>query len=222
MVIQVWDAGATPIVVLTKRDLLADTSEAEAIACGAAPGVEVFVISSETGEGLDAVRDAVAGFTVAFVGESGAGKSTLVNALAGDEVAAIGAVRAGDHKGRHTTTARELHVLPGDVRLVDTPGIREMGLWADVETVDEVFDDIGALAEQCRFRDCGHEAEPGCAVRAALGSGQLPAARFGSWDALRREAAATELRADPHARHQAERRFGKIAREAQRMKRPDA
>jgi ribosome biogenesis GTPase len=163
----------------------------------------------------------VAGLTVAFVGESGAGKSTLVNALAGVDLAATGAVRGADNKGRHTTTARELHVLPDDVRLIDTPGIREMGLWTDVETVDDVFDDIVVLAEQCRFRDCGHDAEPGCAVRAALEQGRLPAERFESWEALRREAAAAELRADPYARHQAARRFGKIAREAQRMKRPD-
>jgi ribosome biogenesis GTPase len=107
------------------------------------------------------------------------------------------------------------------VRLIDTPGMREMGLWTDVDTVDEVFDDIGELAEQCRFGDCQHEAEPGCAVRAALRTGRLSADRFESWEVLRREAAAAELRADPHARHQAERRFGKVAREAQRMKRPD-
>jgi ribosome biogenesis GTPase / thiamine phosphate phosphatase len=221
MVVQVWDAGATPLVVLTKTDLFADTTEAEDIAAAAAPGVEVLVISSETGEGLDAVRDAVTGRTVAFVGESGAGKSTLVNALAGEDLAVTRPVRGADHKGRHTTTARELHVLPDDVRLIDTPGIREMGLWTDVETVDEVFDDIGVLAERCQFRDCGHETEPGCAVRAALDAGQLPAERFESWESLRREAAAAELRADPYARHQAERRFGKISREAQRMKRPD-
>jgi ribosome biogenesis GTPase len=221
MVVQVWDAGAIPMVVLTKTDLFADSTEAEQIAAAAAPGVDVIVISSETGEGIDTVRAAVAGRSVAFVGESGAGKSTLVNALAGDEIAATGAVRGRDNKGRHTTTARELHVLPGDVRLIDTPGMREMGLWTDVDTVDEVFDDIGELAEQCRFRDCQHEAEPGCAVRAALRTGRLSADRFESWEVLRREAAAAELRADPHARHQAERRFGKVAREAQRMKRPD-
>jgi ribosome biogenesis GTPase len=220
-VIQIWDAGATPLVVLTKTDLLTDTTEAEEIAATAAPGVDVLVVSCETGEGLDSVRDAVVGRTVAFVGESGAGKSTLVNALAGRAIALTGAVRGGDHKGRHTTTARELHVLPDDVRLIDTPGIREMGLWADVDTVDEVFDDISELAEQCRFRDCGHDAEPGCAVRAALEAGRLPLERFESWEALRREAAAAELRADPYARHQAGRQWGKIAREAQRMKRPD-
>jgi ribosome biogenesis GTPase len=218
LVIQVWDAGATPLVVLTKTDLLTDTTEAEEIAAAAAPGVDVLVISSETGEGIDTVRDAVAGLTVAFVGESGAGKSTLVNALAGDEIAATGAVRGGDNKGRHTTTARELHVLPGDVRLIDTPGIREMGLWTDVDTVDEVFDDIGDLAGGCRFRDCGHGGEPGCAVRAALESGRLPAERFERWESLRREAAAAELRADPYARHRAERQFAKLAREALRMK----
>ena len=219
-VIQIWDAGATPMVVLTKSDLVTDATEAEEMATTAAPGVDVLVVSCETDEGLDAVREAVVGRTVAFVGESGAGKSTLVNALAGGPVALTGAVRGGDHKGRHTTTARELHVLPDDIRLIDTPGIREMGLWTDVDTVDGVFDDIGELAEQCRFRDCGHDAEPGCAVLAALETGRLPAERFESWDALRREAAAAELRADPYAHHRAARQWGKIAREAQRMKRP--
>jgi ribosome biogenesis GTPase / thiamine phosphate phosphatase len=221
MVIQVWDAGAIPIVVLTKTDLLADSADAEQIAAAAAPGVDVIVISSETGEGIDVVRAAVAGRSVAFVGESGAGKSTLVNALAGDDIAATGAVRGHDNKGRHTTTARELHVLSGDVQLIDTPGMREMGLWTDVDTVDDVFDDIGELAEQCRFRDCQHASEPGCAVRVALRTGRLSADRFESWEVLRREAAAAERRADPRARHQAERRFGKVAREAQRLKRPD-
>ena len=197
MVVQVWDAGAIPMVVLTKTDLFADSAEAEQIAAAAAPGVDVIVISSETGEGIDMVRATVAGRSVAFVGESGAGKSTLVNTLAGDDIAATGAVRGRDNKGRHTTTARELHVLPGDVRLIDTPGMREMGLWTDVDTVDEVFDDIGELAEQCRFRDCQHETEPGCAVRAALRTGRLSTDRFESWEVLRREAAAAELRADP-------------------------
>ena len=221
MVIQVWDAGATPLIVLTKTDLLTDTADAEAIAASAAPGVDVLVISASTGEGIDAVRAAVAGRTVAFVGESGAGKSTLVNTLARSEIALTGAVRDGDAKGRHTTTARELHVLEGDVQLVDTPGIREMGLWTDVNTVDEVFDDVADLAELCKFRDCTHSNEPGCAVQEAVARGDLPAERLDDWEALRREAASAERRADPHARHQAERKFGKITREAQKMKRPN-
>lgn len=221
MVIQVWDAGATPLIVLTKTDLMDDTTDAEAIAAGAAPGVDVLVISASTGEGIDDVRAAVGGRTVAFVGESGAGKSTLVNTLARSEIAETGEVREGDAKGRHTTTARELHVLEGDVQLVDTPGIREMGLWTDVNTVDEVFDDVSELAELCKFRDCSHTNEPGCAVQEAVARGELPAERIEDWEALRREAASAELRADPHARHLAEKKFGKIAREAQRLKRPN-
>ena len=221
MVIQVWDAGATPLIVLTKTDLMDDTTDAEAIAASAAPGVDVLVISASTGEGIDAVRAMVADRTVAFVGESGAGKSTLVNTLARSEIALTGAVREGDAKGRHTTTSRELHVLEGDVQLVDTPGIREMGLWTDVNTVDEVFDDVSELAELCKFRDCSHTNEPGCAVQAAVARGELPAERLDDWEALRREAASAELRANPHARHQAEKQFGKIAREAQKLKRPN-
>ena len=220
MVVQVWDSDATPIIVLTKADLLANTRDAEEIAAGVAGGAEVFVVSVTEDRGLDEIRAAVADRTVAFIGESGAGKSTLVNALAGREIALTGAVREHDAKGRHTTTARELHVLAGNVRLIDTPGMREMGLWTDVETVDEVFDDIVELSELCKFRDCTHDNEPGCAVRAAVEDGRLPLDHLESWQSLRKEAAGAELRADPYARHQAERRFGKITREAQRLKRP--
>lgn len=221
MVVQVWDSGATPIIVLTKSDLLPNTREAETIAAGVAGGAEVFVVSVTEDYRLDEIRAAVADRTVAFIGESGAGKSTLVNRLAGREVALTGAVREHDAKGRHTTTARELHVLAGNVRLIDTPGMREMGLWTDVETVDEVFDDIVELAEACKFRDCAHSNEPGCAVRAAVEDGRLPIAHLGSWQALRKEAEGAELRADPYARHQAERQFGKIARDAQKLNRPN-
>jgi ribosome biogenesis GTPase / thiamine phosphate phosphatase len=130
----------------------------------------------------------VADRTVVVVGESGVGKSTLVNALVGDEVAAVGDVRAGDRKGRHTTTARQLHVLPGGGRLIDTPGVRAIGLWIDPEAVAETFSDIDDLAAGCRFSDCGHDTEPGCAVTAAVTAGDLDAARVTSWRQLRAEA----------------------------------
>jgi ribosome biogenesis GTPase len=218
-VTQAWDAGAVPLVVLTKADLVPSTMEAEAVAASAAPGADVLVVSATTSAGLDALRSHVAARTVAFVGESGAGKSTLVNRLAGREVAATGTVRDADRKGRHTTTARQLHVLADDIRLIDTPGMRAVGLWTDVDTVDEAFSDLAELADGCRFRDCVHATEPGCAVRAAVEAGDLAAERLARWEQYRREAMAAELRADPAARHRFERRFGKIAREAQRMKR---
>ena len=220
-VVQVYDAGALPMVVLTKADVVDDPDEALAVVERASPGVDVLVCSVRTDPELRALRELVTDRTVAFVGESGAGKSTLVNALAGREIAATSAVRKGDAKGRHTTTSRELHVLPRHCCLVDTPGLREIGLFTDVDTVDDVFDDVADLDQGCRFNDCSHTNEPGCAVLAAIEAGTLDRERYESWQDLRKEAEGAELRADPVARHQAEKRFGRMAREAQRMKRGD-
>jgi ribosome biogenesis GTPase len=214
------DAGAAPVVVLSKLDLLERTADAVRAATQAAAGVDVFCVSAWAGLGIEELRTRLSGNTVAFVGESGSGKSALVNVFAGHEVAATGEVRAGDHKGRHTTTARQLHLVGGRCCLIDTPGLREVGLWTDTDTVDVVFDDIAVLAAGCRFGNCGHSSEPDCAVRAAVEEGALSAERLASWERLRREAAAAELRADPHARHQADRQFGLMVRQAKRAKRP--
>ena len=184
------------------------------------PLLDVVPVSSVTGAGLDALRGHVGGRTLALVGESGAGKSTLVNALVGGEVAAVSTVRATDHRGRHTTTSRELHPLPGGGVLLDTPGLREVGLWTDEATVDSVFPEIEEHAADCRFRDCTHEAEPGCAVRAAVARGEISAERFAAWEALRHEAAAAALRADEHARRAAERRFGRAVKNYKRITDP--
>lgn len=217
-----WDAGAVPLVVCTKGDLAGPEALAEATeaAEAAAPGTTVLAVSALDGDGLDELRTELADRTAVFVGESGAGKSTLLNALAGDDLAATGGVRAGDSKGRHTTTARQLHVLDG-FRVIDTPGVREVGLWAGVDAVDATFDDVVELADGCRFGDCAHDGEPGCAVAAAAEEGRLPAARLDSWRRLRKEAAAAELRADPVATRRAGKRFGRLVREAQRMKNRD-
>lgn len=214
-----WDAGAVPLVVCTKDDLAEPEALAEATeaAEAAAPGTSVLVVSALDGDGLDELRSELADRTAVFVGESGAGKSTLLNALAGVDLAATGGVRAGDAKGRHTTTARQLHVLDG-FRVIDTPGVREVGLWAGVDAVDATFDDVVGLAADCRFGDCAHDGEPGCAVAAAVDGGRLPAARLDSWRRLRHEAASAELRADPVAARRAAKRFGRMVREAQRMK----
>ena len=152
-----------------------------------------------------------------LLGESGAGKSTLVNALVGTDVAATAEVRAGDAKGRHTTTTRQLHPLPGGGVLLDSPGIRAVGLWVDPEAVDAVFPDIEALAEGCRFRDCAHGDEPGCAVLAAVEEGELAPERFEQWRSLRREAEHAAETAQE--RNRKGRQFGRMAREAQRLKR---
>jgi ribosome biogenesis GTPase / thiamine phosphate phosphatase len=141
-----------------------------------------------------------------------------VNVLLGEAAEVVGPVRRGDAKGRHTTTARQLHVVPGGGTIIDTPGIRAVGLWADAEAVASTFDDIDELALDCRFADCGHATEPGCAVLAAVEEGRLALERLESWRALEREAAATERRADPVA----QRRYGKasarIVKDAQRRK----
>lgn len=194
------DAGASPLVVCTKADLDDHDSLAAAVnaAEAAAPGTTVLAVSVITGAGLDDLRAELVGRTAVLVGESGAGKSTLLNSMGGDMLAATGETRASDGKGRHTTTARQLYVLDG-FRVIDTPGVREVGLWAGVDAVDTAFDEIIDLGAECRFADCGHGSEPDCAVTAAVANGTLPAARLESWQRLRREAASTERRADPGA-----------------------
>ena len=213
-----FDAGAVPLVILTKTDLVEDTTSAENIAVASAPGSDVVCVSSLTGSGIDQLRSSLGGTTAVFVGESGAGKSALLNALAGHEVAGTGHVRHGDHKGRHTTTARQLHSLPGGCCVIDTPGLREVGVWTDTDTVDRSFADVAELAHGCRFRDCTHRSEPGCAVGQAVEDGILSAERLENWQQLHREAASAELRADIHAHRQAARRFGKLVRQAKKTK----
>ncbi len=195
-----WESGALPVVVLTKAELCDDVEAAVAAARAAAPGGDVVALSSVTGENLAAL-DAILrpGRTAVLLGPSGAGKSTLVNRLLGDERLATRAVRA-DGKGRHTTTHRELFRLAGGALLVDTPGMRELALWDADAGLDGAFADVLALADGCRFRDCAHDGEPGCAVRAAVADGRLDAARVAHWHALRRELAWLERQQDDHAR----------------------
>jgi ribosome biogenesis GTPase len=213
-----WDAGATPVVVLTKADLADDPEAlAEEVRDGN-PGVDVVVTSTVDRTGLDAVTAIARDRTIVLLGESGAGKSTLTNALIGDDVMAIGAVRAGDSKGRHTTTTRELHLLPGGGVLIDTPGIRGVGLWVDADAVAATFDDVESFADGCRFRDCAHEGEPGCAIAAAVEAGTLPRERWEAWLALRKEAESSARRADEHERRAYERRFGRAAKDAVKRK----
>jgi ribosome biogenesis GTPase / thiamine phosphate phosphatase len=213
-----WDAGAVPTVVLAKADLVDDAAAIAEEVAAAHPGLDVVTASVLDDHGIDAVRALAAGRTVVLVGESGAGKSSLTNALLGDEVMAVREVRAGDAKGRHTTTTREAHPLPGGGVLIDTPGIRAVGLAADPDAVAATYADIDDLASGCRFSDCGHAGEPGCAVAAAVEDGRLAPERLEGWRALEREAAAAELRAAPHLLRARNRRFGRIAREAQRRK----
>jgi ribosome biogenesis GTPase len=214
-----WDSGALPVLVLTKADLHPEPSLARLDALGAAPGFAAFLVCATRGEGLEPLRAFLgAGQTVAMVGSSGAGKSTLVNALCGAEVMRTGAVRESDHKGQHTTTHRQLVALPTGGLLIDNPGIREVQLWAGDEALEATFDDLQGFAAGCRFGDCRHHEEPGCAVLAAVADGTLDPARLESYRSLQRELQHLERRRDVAAARRAERSFGKMAREAQALK----
>ncbi|MFI6708237.1 ribosome small subunit-dependent GTPase A [Nonomuraea sp. NPDC050478] len=213
-----WESGGTPVVLVTKSDLfgpglgdlLDDVRQA-------APGVDVHAVSSIRGEGVELVRDYLDGSRTAVVlGPSGAGKSTLVNALAGGEVMETQRVRAADGRGRHTTVHRELIPLPGGGLVIDTPGIRRVGLYDMNEGVERVFSDLEALAAECRFHDCGHETEPGCAVLAALESGELPERRLESWRKLQREAAWMASRTDARLRKDLQSKWKSIHKEMRR------
>jgi ribosome biogenesis GTPase len=195
-----WSSGATPVVVLTKADLCDDVPAVVEEVAEDALGVEVLAVSSVTGEGLDGVRALLGpGRTAAMVGPSGVGKSSLANALLGRAVVEIQDIR-DDGKGRHTTTARELHVLPGGGLLIDTPGMRELGLYDDADGVAAAYADVTELAAGCRYRDCAHRFEPGCAVAAAIDEGRLDPARFTAWRKLQAEAHRQLLRVDARAR----------------------
>ncbi|MFJ8648421.1 ribosome small subunit-dependent GTPase A [Streptomyces sp. NPDC093546] len=185
-----WESGAQPLVVLTKADLVPDPVGLSYLVQDvetAAPGVQVLPVSSATGEGVDVLAAVVAGGTSVLLGVSGAGKSTLANALLGEDAMAVQAIRDVDGKGRHTTTTRNLLLLPGGGVLIDTPGLRGVGMWDAGTGVGHVFSEIEKLAEECRFHDCAHQAEPGCAVLAAIEDGTLPERRLDSYRKLLRE-----------------------------------
>jgi len=185
------DAGADALLVLTKRDLVRDEEEMRQTLQEIAenhPGLDCVVSSSVTGLGVAELRSRLRGSTSVLLGESGAGKSRLVNALLGHAAAVVGAVRSSDAKGRHTTTNRQLHLLPDGGVIIDSPGIREVGLAGDEESVAAAFADIDELAEECHFTDCGHAGEPGCAIALAIEAGELSRARVDAFLALRQEA----------------------------------
>jgi ribosome biogenesis GTPase len=208
-----WTGGATPVIVLNKADVAADAGGLRVAAEAVAPGVEVRTISALTGDGVAPLADdhLHPGRTAVVLGSSGVGKSTLVNALLGYERQRTGAVRGDDSRGRHTTTHRELVRLPVGALLIDTPGIRSLGVAGAADGLDTTFADIADLAEGCRFRDCRHDGEPGCAVRAALDDGTLDAARFASHRKLEREAAHVARQSDPFARAAERRRWKAIS-----------
>ncbi|MFP3987213.1 ribosome small subunit-dependent GTPase A [Streptomyces sp. E11-3] len=205
-----WESGAQPLVVLTKADLVPDPATLGHLVSDVettAPGVQVLAVSAETGVGTDVLAAVVAGGTSVLLGQSGAGKSTLANALLGQDVMDVQAIRDVDGKGRHTTTTRNLLALPGGGVLIDTPGLRGVGLWDAESGVGQVFAEIEELARSCRFHDCAHVAEPGCAVLSALVDGMLPERRLDSYRKLLRENQRIAAKTDVRLRHEIRREW---------------
>jgi ribosome biogenesis GTPase len=203
--------------VLTKADLCSDVSAALAEVETVALGVPVHVVSNVTGEGLEELRPYFDGdSTVAALGSSGVGKSSLINRLAGSELQEVRAVRS-DGRGRHTTTRRELIPVPGGGFFLDTPGMRELQLWESAEGIDEAFDDVTSLAARCRFSDCAHRTEPGCAVLEGIAAGALEAGRLESYRKLQRELERLELQLDARARSERRKERRRFARSRRRV-----
>jgi len=206
---RIWASGAFPMVILNKADVCEDLDSHIAEVEAVSPGLTVIPTSAMKAEGLERITQHLnPGITGAFVGSSGAGKSTLINALLGEQRFATKEVRADDSRGRHTTTHRQLVVLPTGGLLVDTPGMRELALY-DEEGIDMVFTDIESLATQCRFADCTHQGEPGCAVLDAVDRGEIPVERLEHYLKLRAEARSYEIRQDEHLRRKGDRAFSK-------------
>jgi ribosome biogenesis GTPase len=206
-----WESGASPVVLLSKADLASEPERFVAEAGAAAPGVDIVPVSSVTGEGLDAVRSHLcAGRTVVFTGSSGVGKSSIVNALAGAPLLETASIREDDARGRHTTTRRQL-VRLGGALLIDTPGLRELGVM-DGDGIAAAFDDIEGLTAECRFSDCQHRSEPGCAIRAAIAQGTLDRGRLEAWRKLEREAERAAMATNGLARRAERKRWSVIQR----------
>lgn len=209
-----WAGGATPVVILNKADLCADVARAVADMRAIAGGAAVLAVSAGAGSGMNALYALLApGTTMVLLGSSGVGKSTLTNRLLGTEAQRVLEVRADDSRGRHATTHRQLFPLSGGAVLIDTPGMRELGMWDAAGGVEQAFADIEALAAQCRFTDCRHEHEPGCAVQAALADGRLSSGHVDNYRQLLRERAYAIRQVDQNAARADQKRWKQIAKQ---------
>lgn len=215
---QCWDSGAKPVMVLNKADACQEVQgklqEIESVSMG----VPLCVVSARTGQGFDQLGKHLArGETIVLLGSSGVGKSTMVNRLMGHAIQDVREVRESDSRGRHTTSVRQIFALPGGALLMDTPGLRELQLWDAEEGILHAFADIDALAAQCRFTNCNHKAEPGCAVQAALLAGTVALERLENWHKLRREMAFLQRKIDPAARQEEKQRIKQLIRGVRKM-----
>lgn len=225
LLVAAWDSGAAPVVILTKKDLCPEPLLQEKVSAveRAAPGVGIVCLSSISGEGVENVEKFLSdGVLCCFIGSSGAGKSTLLNRMFGREVAQTNSVRKKDDRGRHTTTSRHLYFLPCGGQIIDTPGIREFCLEYAQAGLDVSFTDIEELAKSCRFKDCSHNSEPGCAVMAGIESGALTADRLKNYQKIKREMSRYEVKTDLKKRIQTKRKlktFSKLCRDVIENKR---
>ncbi len=217
---QCWDSGAKPLIVLNKADICENCEELAQKMERVSMAAPVIAVSARSGQGFDELEAyLVPGQTLVLLGSSGVGKSTILNRLMGLSIQEVQPVRESDNRGKHTTTSRELFVLPNGALLIDTPGLRELQLWDADEGIAQAFSDIGMLTAQCRFRNCQHEGEPGCAVRQAVEEGTLDRARLENWRKVLREQAFLQRKIDLEARQNEKQRIKQIMKEVRRMNR---